>query len=215
MNNQKYVSVDVIAYELGQLYRSKNWEIGNIRTWCAEVETRYIKDIETMTSYKEIDLTVNFDANGKPQVLLPCNVFRNLDIYENSSINLEFDTNGSYAYNFKWNGITQTYNVGDFLYINYEGVNIDEATGEILVVKGHEIACKTWCKIQMFEEDSALGKFDKNLVEVWKNDFSGQCIAARHNYQHKSRQRIDNLNIIRGNMVTNIAGLSLHHELFL
>lgn len=214
MNNQKFVSCDVIAYELGQLYKSKNWEIGNIRTWCAEVETRYIKDIETMTEFEEIDLTVDLDSNDNPQVLLPCNIFRILDIYENSEVNLEYKTNGAYAYDFKWNDIAQTYEDGDVLYINYRGVNIDETTGEILIVKGHEIACKTWCKIQMFEEDAAFGKFDKNLIEVWKNDFSGQCIAARHNYQHKSRERINNLNIIRGNQIVQIAGLSLHHELF-
>jgi hypothetical protein len=209
INNQRFVSADVIAYELGQVYKSKSWDIGNVRTWCAEVETQRIKDVGTMTQYLKIDLTVN---NG--MVLLPCNVFRVYDLYEGSNKMLEYNTNGAYLYDIRFNGVKQNYPDGSKLYINYVGTNIDVNTGEILIVKGHEIACKTLCKINMFEEDAAFGKFDKNLIEVWKQELSGQVLAAKYNVQHKSRKQIDNLNKIRGNMLVSIAGLSLHHELY-
>ena len=208
VNNQKFVSVDVIAYELGQTFKSKNWNIGDIRTWCSVVETRYVKDIETMAEFEEIDLTVD---NG--MVLLPCNIFRILDVYKSENEILEYKNNGSYLYDFKINGHKANYVDGTKLYIDYRGVNVDN-NGEILIVKGHEEACKTYCKLQMFEEDAAFGRFDKSMFAMWKEEFSGQFKAARYNIQHKSRLKIDNLTVIRGNMIPKIGDLVLHHELF-
>lgn len=210
-NTQRFVSAEIVAYELGRSFKSKTWDIGDIRTWCGEVETRYIKDIETMVNYEEIDLTVD---NG--MVLLPCNIFRILDVYEHRNRILEYDMtdNGTYIYNFRHNGRKVHYPDGSRIFINYRGTNIDEKTGEMLIVKGHEIPCKTWCKINAFEEDAAMGRFNEKLWFYWKEEFSGQFQAAKQNFQHKSRSRIDNLNIIRGNMIPKIAGLSLHHELY-
>jgi hypothetical protein len=207
-NNQRFVSAEVIAYELGRTFKSKNWDIGDVRTWCAIVETHYIKDVETMADFEEIDLTI--DNN---MVIIPCNIFSILDVYISSNEILEYKSNGSYLYDLKLNGVKQTYSDGTKVYMNYKGVNIDE-NGEILIVKGHEEACKTFCKYQMFEEDAAFGKFNMNMWLGWKTEFSGQYQAAKYNYQHKSRARINNLNIIRGNLIPRIGSLVLHHELF-
>ena len=168
----------------------------------------------TMMEYEDIDLTVDFDSNGEPIVFLPCNVFRVLDVYKDSHRMLEYKTNGAYMYDFSHNGHKEKLREGEPIYINYRGTNIDADTGEILIVKGHEEACKTFCKIQMFEEDAALGSFDKNMWLLWKTEFANQSQAAKYNYQHKSRLKIDNLNKIRGNMIVQIGGLVLHHELF-
>ena len=214
VNNQRFVSAEVIAYELGQVWKSKNWDIGNIRTWCAAVETRYIKDIMTMMDYEEIDLTVNLDSSGEPIVLLPCNVFSVLDVYKDEHSMLDYKTNGSYLFDFKHHGRKEKLREGEAIFINYKGTNIDPETGELLIVKGHEEACKTFCKIQMFKEDAGLGAFDRNMWLLWKQEFSGQFQASKYNYQHKNRLQINNLNKIRGNMIVKIGGLSLHHELF-
>lgn len=209
MNNQKYVTADVIAYELGREFKSKKWDIGDVRTWCGIVETRYIKDIETMIQFDEIDLCVMNNM-----LLLPCNVFRLLDVYESRNKKLTYKNNGAYLYDFRYNGIKQTYPNGFKLYLNYVGINIDETTGELLIVKGHEEACKTFCKIEAFTEDVAYGRFSKDLWYLWKEEFSGQFKASRYNIQHKSRLDIDNLNIIRGNMIPKIAGIELYHEMY-
>jgi hypothetical protein len=209
MNNQKYVTPDVIAYELGREFKSKKWDIGDVRTWCGIVETRYVKDIETMMKFEEVPLTVTSNM-----LLLPCNVFRILDVYESVNKNLTYKNNGAYLYDFKYNGVKQTYSDNFTLYLNYIGINIDESTGEILIVKGHEEACKTFCKIEAFAEDAAYGRFSKDIWAMWKEEFSGQFKAARYNVQHKSRLDIDNLNIIRGNMIPKIAGIELHHQIY-
>lgn len=208
VNNQKFVSVDVIAYELGLLYKSKTWNIGDVRTWCADVETNHIRDVETMTFFEGVDLTV---TNGI--VLLPCNVYRIYDVYDASNNQLMYNTNGAYLYDFKINGTSVTFNDNDVLYINYVGINVDD-NGEILIVKGHETACKTWCKINAFEEDAAYGKFDKSMWSLWREEFSNQCLAARYNIRHKDRLNIDNINKIRGNMLPKIGSLILYHEMF-
>jgi hypothetical protein len=210
INNQKYITPEIIAFELSQIYKSKTWDIGSVRTWCMNVETRFIKDIETMIKYEEIDLTVNNNM-----VLLPCNIFRILDVYlGDNQIGLDYKNNGSYLYDLKQNGNILNLPDNSIIYINYRGINIDTNTGEFLIVKGHEEACKTYCKIQMFEEDVALGKFNASLWAGWQQQFSGQFLGARNNYQHKSRKQIDDLNIIRGNMIQKIGDLSLYHELF-
>jgi len=210
INNQKYITPEIIAFELSQIYKSKIWDIGAVRTWCMNVETRFIKDIETMIKYEEIDLTVNNNM-----VLLPCNIFRILDVYLSDNQNgLDYKNNGSYLYDLKQNGNTINLPDNSIVYINYSGVNIDINTGEFLIVKGHEEACKTYCKIQMFEEDVAFGKFNYSLWAGWQQQFSGQFLGAKNNYQHKSRKQIDDINIIRGNMVQRIGDLPLHHELF-
>ena len=56
--------------------------------------------------------------------------------------------------------------------------------------------------------------FSKDLWYLWKEEFSGQFKASRYNIQHKSRLDIDNLNIIRGNMIPKIAGIELYHEIY-
>ena len=104
-------------------------------------------------------------------LLLPCNVFRLLDVYESRNKKLTYKNNGAYLYDFRYNGIKQTYPNGFKLYLNYVGINIDETTGELLIVKGHEEACKTFCKIEAFAEDAAYGRFSKDLWYLWKEEF--------------------------------------------
>lgn len=172
-------------------------------------ETRFIKDVDTMIEFESIPLVVEHG-----QALLPCNVWRILDVYKNHLEILDYKSNGAYLYDFKWKGRPRHYREGEVIFINYRGINIDPDTGECLIVKGHEESCKLYCKLQMYEDDRNMGRFPKDVYAQWEELFSGMFVAARSNYQHKDRKKIDNLTIIRGNMVPKIGSMVLHNQQF-
>jgi hypothetical protein len=209
IDNSKYIGPEVIAYELSLSNKNKEWDLNTVRTWCMNCETRYIKDVDTMIEFEQIPLRYEHE-----QVLLPCNVFRILDVYRNHYEILDYKNNGAFLYDFKWKGIHRHYPEGTAIFINYRGINIDHETGECLIVKGHEEACKLYCKLQMYEDDRNMGRFPKDIYAQWEEQFSGMYMAARSNYQHKDRKKIDNLTIIRGNMVPKIGSLVLHNQQF-
>ena len=208
VNNSKYITPEVIAFELSTSFKNKQWEVDTVRTWCMNCETRYIKDIETMMKFVGVPLRIEHGM-----ALLPCNVWRRLDVYKNRYEILSYNCNGAFLYDFHWKGVRRNYRDGEYIFIDYAGVNIDEE-GECLIVKGHEEACKMYCKLQMFEEDMVMGRFPKDVYAQWSELFSGMYMAARSNYQHKDRKQIDNLTIIRANMIPKIGSLILDRDQF-
>lgn len=211
--NYKYTSIDIIHANITRKYKQKGIQRDDIMEWCMQCELQYIKDVESMPLYTEIDLTV--DANG--EVLLPCNIFRILDVYDSNGRVVEHKSNGAYLYDLKnSHGSNSYYKEGDCININYIGIMIDCASGEPMIAAGHENAAETYCKIQIFEEAVANRQFDANLWMRWKDEFHGQHLAARYESNRgKTRDEVITKSFqIRGNALAHIGGLKLHHTIF-
>jgi hypothetical protein len=149
----------------------------------------------------------------KGQALLPCNVHRILDVYYKYQ-NLEYgiSSTGAYLVNIKYKDSRKEFDE-DYVYINYVGTPIDETTGYPLIVKGHENACETFCKLRTFEEDMVLGKFSPQLWQAWDRKFSFQIQNAAYAvYRHKTRSYAQELLNIRANAIPQIGRLTLYHE---
>jgi hypothetical protein len=203
INDSKYVSHHVIHADIARVYKSKSIDINDIMEWCAQVDTRYITDVDKMVLYLQVPLTVDTDNH---QALLPCNVFRILDVYDDDDEIVSFYNNGTYII------LPEDY-VDESVYINYVGTAIAD-NGEPLIIKGHENACETFCKLRLFEEDMTLGRFPAQIWIMWDNQFSGQCSASMNDFRHFSREYFNKLNVIQGNMIPKIGQLPLYHKNF-
>ncbi len=209
VNSSFFISPEVIQADLSRVYKRKHFDIDDIVEWCGIAETRYIKDIDLMCPVYEVPLSI---VNGS--ALLPCNVYRLLDVYDGYGSLISFTKNSSGAYigNFKYNGQTNAY-TEDIIYINYMGTPVEETTGYPLIIKGHENACEMFCKIRSFEEDAVLGNISYSVIDRWENRFSGLLAhVAQNPYKQKTQQAIKELDYIRGDMFPSIGKVVLAHQ---
>lgn len=209
VNSQYLISPITIQADLSRVFKSKNFDIYDIVEWCGIAETRYIKDIELMIPVYEVPLVVS-----SSQALLPCNVYRLLDVYDvgGSLIDFKMNNHGTYLTSLKYRNRDEDY-AEDTIYINYMGTPIDDETGYPLIIKGHENACEMFCKIRSFEEDAVLGKISYPMWDSWNMKFSGMIShAAQNPYRHKTRAHLKDLEIIRGDSLPAIGKLILSHK---
>jgi len=210
-NSAYFISPEVIWADLTRYIKTKEIDRYEVIELCAQVETRYIQDVDLMTSIYEVPITV---INS--QALLPCNIFRILDVYDGygTAIGYSLSDKGSYLNALKYINSGSDY-IEDTIYINYKGTNIDTETGFPLIIKGHENACETFCKIRLFEEDALFGKLNYTMYRNWEQQFSGQILNALQNpYRRLVANYLKQLETIRGNMIPQIGRLELSHKKF-
>ena len=205
INDQKYISHKAIAADITRVYKNKPVNLDDILEWCSQVETRYAIDVDKMVLYLKVPLEVDLETSP-PQALMPCNVFRLLDVFNDGEEYTNYYNNGSYLI------LPANYNE-EYVYLNFVGTAISDE-GDPLIIKGHENACETFCKIRLFEEDVAYGRFNQQMWAMWKEEFSGQVAASKCDMRHFDRQHFNKLNIIHGNMIPKIGGVRLYHKNF-
>jgi len=210
-NSAYYISPETIWADLTRYISIVEIDKYDVVELCAQVETRYIKDVDLMTPVLEVPLTV---INS--QALLPCNIFRLIDVYDGYEAVIDFtlSDSGNYINELKYADSGEAY-TEDTVYINFSGTPIDSDTGYPLIPKGHENACETFCKIRLFEEQVLLGKVDKQIWMGWERQFGGQIANAKSDpYRQKVANHLKQLNTIRGEMLPRIGRLELSHKKF-
>jgi len=210
MSITPFVKADVISNRLNRQFRYKEFDPELVAEYCAQAEIEYIADVNIMNIFKSVPLTVGFQK----MVLLPCNVFRILEVYNDSDPRLSYNKTATHLTHIIDLTSGEEVEEDDTIYITYIGVPVDPKTGEILIPSGHEPALETYCKMKFFEEDALLGKIDKNMWVLWSNQFSGQVSHVKSSFRHIDRLKINNLNVIQGNMLPQIGRLPLIHEQF-
>lgn len=209
INNSKYVGHEKIHARLNRVYKLHPFDIDDVLEWCAEAEIDYMPVVDTMLRFLEVPLKVIYSsvAGIQPKVLLPCNVAKLWDVYSDPNTNgsdVEHFNEGAFLY------LPLDYKL-PYVYINYVGIPIDD-NGNLLIVKGHEQACETFCKIKNFEEDALYGKFNAQMWYGFKEEFSGQIQYSKYSIlRNMTRQDFNKLEIIRGNAVPKIGRVSLYH----
>ena len=119
---------------LTSLFPSKIIQEENIIAWCAECETEWCGDVESMVTYTKHEMSVsNYQAQ------LPCHVYRILDVYTDptdpNSV-VPYYNNGAYL-------VFNSTMTEDTVYMNYYGIAIDQETDleipfkDIISIKKH------------------------------------------------------------------------------
>ena len=201
INNQRYVSPMDIYAKLSRKHKTKDFSYDDIVEWCAEEETDYIGDVDGMYKYLQVKLVVsNYMAK------LPCNIYRVLDVYTtlgDSNSREPYNHSGAYI-NFNSDYLL------DYVYIDYYGTPIDEETGEPLILKGHEQACEAFCVYNVYYEDFLTGKLNGNAWGFIVDEWRAKTDASTGGFRHYDRQKLNDMNIILGNMVPKIGNLKLY-----
>ena len=212
-NNTKYTSYLDIAQKLSREFPDKTDNINpaDIAAWCAECETDYIGDIESHREYIDFPIIVN-----NFQALLPCTLFKLLDVYYSpysSGINVQrvtYNNNGSYI-NFATNQKFATDNDGnDIIYIKYYGLAIDPLTGYPLIKKGHEQACEAFCTKKIFLSDFYSGRLNGNIWGDILQELNNQLQTAKTPFRHMSNQDMLRMQKIRFNMIQKLYKIPIY-----
>jgi hypothetical protein len=202
IQNNKYVSYRVIHAELNRVWKERPFDINDVQEWCSIVESRFTDNADTLCKFLQIPLAVE---SGK--ALTPCGITRILDVYSDPD-------DETSVVNATDNGVYLIMPAGydqDYVFINYVGVPVNE-DGEIMILKTHEEACKTYCKMCHFEEAAFTGRFNYNMWQGWDMKFSGQIRNSRYDvFRNWPREKYNELNAIHGNMIPKIGNLVLYH----
>lgn len=207
VDNSRYVDHNVIMATMSLYVKDKPLNALEIMNWCQEAETKYIKDPLTRWKYLQIPLTVT----EQNMALLPCNVYRVLDVYTNPADNkstVEHQNTGAYLV--FGTGFAERFST---IYINYEGTPIDPDTGVPLILKGHEKACEAYCVQMLYYSDYLGGRLTTDRWMYITQDFENKARSARNGFvRHMTRASLDKPHIIHGNMIRVIGDQALAHS---
>lgn len=205
-SNQKYTTVENIFARLSQKIKTKSFDIEDIVQWCAECTVEVIGAPIAMRNYNKLKLRVT-----QNKALLPCNVYRLLDVF--SSANHRYKSYYNDGSHIVFNSTQRFENDGesDFIYINYLGIAVDSKTGYPYILRGHEIACESYCVKQLYREDFYNGKISHAVWTDITDECSIQCAAANNGIRHESNDDMRNVLLQFYNMVPRMKEIPMFH----
>jgi len=182
MENSKYFKAEKIFARLNSIHKHKMSPIGigTIIEWCAEIEVEVIGNWAQFERYDKYEITV---ADGK--ALLPCNIYRILDVYDSGDTRImKYHNNGACISFSEYGGSISD---GYKLYINYLGIPIDLETEYPLFLRGHEQALFAGCVLKLYTEDYSLGKMRGDVYQNMVTDYEVALRSANNGFRHFSR----------------------------
>lgn len=194
------VTAKTIIMMLSRVHKHKvdEYNTSDFIEWCAECEVDYLGDVEGFELKKAEQLEV--DSTEK-RALLPCHMYRLLDVCTNEDMTQEYReahyNNGSYL-------ILDDDFSGEYIYINYYRVALDDDTGYPLIKRGHEQACEAFCLTKMYYPDFISGRMAAYVYNEMKDNLDNQLKSAKGSYRHFSRNDLEDVSRIVGNIVNYI-----------
>jgi hypothetical protein len=206
-SNQKYVTAESIMARLAMKIRSKDFTIDEIVQWCAECTIEIINAPLAMYNYTKVKLIVQ---NHK--ALLPCNVYRLLDVFNYGNHRIKQYYNDGTHINF---GFSQVYDNdtdgNQVIYINFLGIAVDTKTGYPFILRGHELACEAYCTKQLYREDFFQGKINQAVWREITDESSLQCAAANNGIRHHSNDDMRQMLLQVHNMIPRMKEIPMFH----
>lgn len=206
---ENFVEANTISHRLNSQFQRKEFDPHLVEEYCAQVEVEHVKDIDIMWKFNKVPLTVGFEK----MVLIPCNIYKIEELFNDSDERLNYNRTKNFLFDIINPADNEEVKENDVIYISYIGVPVSK-DGDILIPSGHEPACETFCKTRFFEEDALLGKININMYFRWEVKFSGQVQAIRSSFRNIDRNHLNEMNIIRGNLLPKIGQMTLLHERF-
>jgi hypothetical protein len=205
--NQKYLTAENIYAKLALVHKRKIFNIEEIVEWCAECILTIIGDTVAMYDYTKVKCIVN-----NQKALLPCNVYRLLDVFDGTDnrINLFYNDGIHLVFN-----SDQTFDTDELgqscIYINYYGVAVDSETGYPLILKDQELACQAYCVWKLYYEDYLTGQLNGQQWQFIDHEKMIQCEAAKGGFRHTSNDEMKAIMNVVHNMVPNAKQIPLFH----
>lgn len=203
--NYLYATHKNVAASLASYIKNRNIGLDDIYSWCSEAISLYIADIEFMWTYNEM----GFEIIGG-RILIPCNCFRIINVYNSGEKELSFFNNGAYLSDIKLNGTNLE--DGDIIYLNYTGTPVDE-DGLLIIPLTFVPACEFFCQSKIYFEDYIEGKMSESKYNTIIARFDNSSRAGRNSYRGLTTNWINKNKIIRGNMLPAIGGIPLIHKI--
>lgn len=206
-SNQKYITAEHIMARLSQKHKQKNFSINEIVQWSAECSIEIVGNPDVMAPYRGVELKIE-----QFKALLPCNVYRLLDVYDNNDNRIDNYANDGIHIIFQSGQQFNTNDDGDqVVKVNYIGINVDTKTGYPLIPRGHELACEAYCVYNLYYEDFLTGKINGNAWSYIDNAKMIQCEAAKGGFRHYSNDDMKKyLNVVM-NMIPNMKRIPMYH----
>jgi len=182
MENQKYFKAEKIFARLSKIHKQKMTpiDIGTIIEWCAEIEIEVIGNWAQFERYDKYEITV-----GDGKALLPCNIYRILDVYDANEMRImRYKNNGAYISFSDFGGSIPD---GSKLYINYSGIPVDPETNYPLFLRGHEQALFHGCVVNLYQEDFSMGKMRGDAYQEMVGSYEIALNSCNNGFRHFSR----------------------------
>jgi len=194
--NQKYFSAEKIYARLAKQHKKKmaEYTLGDIVGMCAEIEIEVIGDSYEYERIENYEMEV---IDGK--ALLPCNIYRILDVMSNNTRIFDFHNNGIFL-SFSENANIVPSN-GSIVTMNYMGIPLCPDTGYPLFLRGHEQALYWGCLFRIYEEDGISGNMNYNSWNDIQLRYETQLSAAKGGFRHMDRNSMKQFTAIVTNAI--------------
>lgn len=205
VNGAKYITAHTIGSRIARNNKTIEFDIYDIVEWCAEAEIN-IGDFEGFQRYNNVSITVK-----DKKALLPCNVYRLLQVKGAGSAVYNYENNGTYLI-FQDNSSQGSSsaganppNTGELqLFIDYLGIPIDPDTNFPLIKDGHQEACYWYCMTKLMLEDYLNRKIDEGRWAFIQGQYGKYVQKAKSGFQYVSRDDMDKMAMIVTNMIPRI-----------
>lgn len=205
----KYVTAENIAAKIDRDYPDVMFDIADIIEWCAEAENN-IGEFESFQDVRDHEIEI-IDRKA----LLPCNVWRLLDVKLGCCSIPNYTNNGTYLI-FSDNSFTNaTFSVGTLgnnppkngtlkARIDFIGIPIDPDTGYPLIMDGHQEACYWYCLKKLLFSDFMSGKIGESKYQYIDIQYGHYVQKAKSSMRYTSRDDLNRIQFIKYNIIPSI-----------
>jgi hypothetical protein len=196
-----YTNHHEIVNRLSKKFKNKDFNPDDVHDWCAELENDILREHDYFVKFLEIPLTI---ISGK-YITIPCNVHSIIDIYFENKVRPRYTHIGNQIYLFV--EVTD-----EFLYIDYKGTPVDLDTGDVMILRGHELACEWTCIKNIFTEDYLNGKIDGQRWSVISEEYEMSLNVATMDMRRMTKGDFQTMENILGNKIPIIGRVPLYKK---
>lgn len=196
-----YTNHHEIVNRLSRKFKTKDFNPDDVHDWCAETENDILRENDYFVKFLKIPLTI---VSSK-YITMPCNIHSIIDIYFENGIRPKYAHIGNKIQLFK--DVTD-----EFLYIDYKGTPVDATTGDVLILRGHELACEMSCVKNSFFEDYLNGKIDGQRWGVISEEYEMALNVATMDMRRMTKGDFQTMENILGNKIPIIGRVPLYQK---
>lgn len=200
-NGFYYTNHHEIVNRLSKKFKTKDFNADDVHDWCAELENDVLREHDYFVKFLEIPLTVI----ASRIVTIPCNVHSIIDVYHEGGSRPKYVHIGNQIH------LNQE-TTNEFIYIDYKGTPIDEDTGDVLILRGHELACEAICVRNSYYEDYLNGKIDANRWVVIDEELERGVNIATMDMRRMTKDNFQTMENILGNKIPVIGRVPLYKK---
>lgn len=196
-----YTNHHEIVNRLSKKFKTKDFNPVDVHDWCAEAENDILRDHDYFAKFIAIPLEIK----GKRHISIPCNMHSIIDVYFKDQTRPVFFNSGN---NIQLAKETDK----KFAYIDYKGTPVDPDSGDVLILRGHELFCEWYCIKNLTLEDYLNGKIDGQRWDAIDEElYRGENIAVQ-DIRRMTRVDFENIEIVRGDALRQIGNVPMYKE---